>query len=230
MKLLLFSVFLLVSCNYSLAQTTLKSDTAGITIRMFDKQTLNELKNDSEFQYDKWQEPPVSWWDRFWSWFWWKVGQLLSTNGGKTTIWGLLILFGVSMIAFFVLKVTGMNRDSLFGRSSNRLPFTTTTEDINSISFDEAINEAIANGNYRLATRLLYLQALKLLSDKGYIEWQKNKTNTDYLNEVSTNQWHPVFSSLTRNFEYTWYGAAPVNQERFLSLRKQFLQFNNQLR
>ena len=230
MRYLLLFV-LLFTGKLSFAQMTVHIDTAHIEGRAFKKETLNALKQDKTFQYKQLQEPPVSLWDRFWNWFWWKVGQILRTREGKTTMWTLFTIFGVAMIVFFVMKVTGMNKDGLFGRNSQGgLRYTTGSEDIHQISFDEAIDHAIADGNYRLATRYLYLQVLKKLSDKGFIQWQLNKTNTDYLLEVAAKPWHQVFRMLTYNFEYTWYGEIPVSHDSFQELRNQFQQFNNQLK
>ena len=230
MRYLLLFVLMFLG-KLSFAQMTVQVDTAHIEGRAFKKEALNVLKQDKAFQYEQLQEPPASLWDRFWNWFWWKVGQILRTREGKTTMWTLFTIFGVAMIVFFVMKVTGMSKDGLFGRSSRSgLQYTTDSEDIHQISFDEAINHAVAEGNYRLATRYLYLQALKKLSDKGFIQWQLNKTNTDYLLEVASKPWHPVFRLLTNNFEYTWYGEIPVSHDSFQELRNQFQQFNNQLK
>lgn len=229
MKVWLFIISVLFCASLS-AQRQVQYDTSFIESRSFDNNALKELKKDRAFQYEKIKEPSKSLWDRFWSWFWYKISQLLSTKQGKRTLNVLLIIFGVSAIIFFVVKVMGMNKDGLLGRSSkDSLDYSVSADDIHSISFNEAIQEAIATGNYRLAVRLLYLQSLKKLSDKGFIEWKINKTNSDYLKEIHDRQWAPLFKSLTYNFDYTWYGEVPVSKERFEAVHQQFQSFNNQL-
>lgn len=229
MKVWLFIISVLFCASLS-AQRQVQYDTSFIESRSFDNNALKELKKDRAFQYEKIKEPSKSLWDRFWSWFWYKISQLLSTKQGKRKLNVLLIIFGVSAIIFFVVKVMGMNKDGLLGRSSkDSLDYSVSADDIHSISFNEAIQEAIATGNYRLAVRLLYLQSLKKLSDKGFIEWKINKTNSDYLKEIQDRQWAPLFKSLTYNFDYTWYGEVPVSKERFEAVHQQFQSFNNQL-
>ncbi len=228
MRIWLLVFFALLSKG-GFAQATVQRDSGVIEVRSFNQNALKEFKKQKTFQYDLVKEPSLSWWDQFWSWFWFKVREILSTNEGKTTMWTFFIIFGIAIIVFFVMKVMGMNRSGLFGRNNNDLPFVTTHEDINQLSFDEAISSAIGEGNYRLATRLLYLQALKKLSDKDYILWQPNKTNTDYLNEVSAKPWHAEFGLLTINFEYTWYGEISINKPMFEKLQNQFQHFNNLL-
>ena len=223
-------LILCLICINCFSQQQVKTDTLPVEARSFNPEDLKSIKSDNDFNYDRYKEPPRSLWDRFWSWVWFQVSQLLSTKGGRTTVWTVLIIIGIAVITFFVMKVMGMKDGGLFGRSSrDHLNYTISSDDINAISFEDAIRQAIDSSNFRLAIRLLYLQSLKKLSDRGYINWQLNKTNTDYLYETSDKNWHSLFSSLTHNFEYTWYGETPVNQERFIAVQQQFIQFNNQL-
>ncbi|HEX8462475.1 MAG TPA: DUF4129 domain-containing protein [Segetibacter sp.] len=123
-----------------------------------------------------------------------------------------------------------MTQGGLFGRTNNSpLSYDISSEDIHAINFDDAITDAIFKANFRLALRLLYLQSLKNLSDKGYINWQINKTNSDYLAEVYNKPWHSIFKSLTNRFEYTWYGERMIGKDDFDVLLAQFKQFNRQL-
>lgn len=154
----------------------------------------------------------------------------MRTKSGRRTVWAMLIGAGIAAIVFFIVKVMGMSSGGLFARTGgDGLPYTAETEDINRISFDDAIKEAIENRNFRVATRLLYLQSLKHLADKGYIQWQLNKSNNDYIREVTGKPWQSLFKKLTYSFEYTWYGEMNLANEEFQHLQVQFQQFNNQL-
>jgi len=205
-------------------------DSSKIEERSVNADAIQQLKADKDFQYDQYREPAKSLWDKFWSWVWHKIAQLMSTKQGRITVWTFVIILALAAVIFFVLKLMGMNKDSLFARTSDRdLPYSISSDDINNISFEEAIDQAISQGNFRLALRLLYLQSLKKLSDKEYIDWQINKTNSDYLYEVLNKPWHSLFKSLTRKFEYTWYGEMNIGKEDFDHLKLQFQQFNNQL-
>jgi hypothetical protein len=226
----IFFLLFVCLCTTCFAQRQVKADTSHIEKRLFSAEGLEKIKADKEFQYDRYKEPPKSLWDRFWSWFWSKISQFLSTEGGRTTMWTVFIIVGVAVIAYFIFKVVGMKEGGLFGRSSkDSLDYSISSDDIHRISFEEAIQDAIASSNFRLAIRLMYLQSLKKLSDSGYINWQLNKTNTDYLQETRDKKWHYLFSSLTYNFEYTWYGETAINKDRFGVVQQQFQQFNNQL-
>ena len=227
-------LFLIILISFfeksSIAQKQTGNDSSNVVLRSFSNSELQEFKNDKDFQYELSKEPPKSLWEKFWEWFWWKISEIMRTKTGRTTVWTILITAGLAAITFFVIKVMGMNNGGLFsGKAASNTSYTTGTEDINLISFDEAIKEAVSSRNFRLATRLLYLQSLKQLSDKGYIQWQFNKSNNDYIKEVSGRPWQPLFKKLTYNFEYTWYGEMNLANEDFQNLQVQFQQFNNQL-
>lgn len=230
MKYLLFCFFLLFCLNLTRAQTVVRNDTSKVELRSFDTQKIEELKRNKDFQYNRETEPVQSLWAKFWQWVWTKVAEAMSTRKGRITVWTVLVLAALAAIAFFIFQVTAMNKVGIFDKSRNNpLSYTVSSEDIHAISFDEAISRAITEGNFRMALRLLYLRSLKILSDKGYIEWQINKTNNDYIYEVNNKPWQPLFRSLTRQFEYTWYGEKKIGNEDFQRLQLQFQQFNKQL-
>lgn len=230
MKAFVVAILLLFSCNFLLAQPQGHNDSSNFVLRSFSDSALKEFKNDRDFQYSVTTEPTAGLWERFWKWFWWKVSEIMRTKRGRTTVWTILIATGATAIIFFIIKVTGMNNGGLFSKNAkNDLDYTTETEDINRISFDEAIKEAVSNRNFRMATRLLYLQSLKQLSDKGYIQWNFNKSNSDYIKEVAGNPWQSLFKKLTYSFEYAWYGEIDLATNEFNNLEAQFQQFNKQL-
>lgn len=230
MKNLFIFIFLFFSGNCLIAQRLVLKDSSKINVRPFNSDNLQKLRKDKDFQYIQLSEPAKSIWERFWSWVWQQIIDIMRTRKGKTIVWAVLFLAAAAAIVFFITKVMGINKEGLFGRSSGRgLQYCTAEEDIHAISFDEAIRNAAENNNFRLAIRLLYLQSLKQLSDKGYIEWQKDKTNNEYITEVTGKSWQALFKKLTGNFEYTWYGEMNVSHGNYQNIYNQFQQFNHQL-
>jgi hypothetical protein len=230
MKCLITILTFLFIYNLCGAQQQVHADTSAVQVRSINSGALQAYKKDPQFQYEKVVEPQLSLWDRFWRWFWWNVDQLLSTRSGKNTFWSILAIIGMAIISFFIYKVMQMNKAGLFVRSGNKgLDFSVGHEDIHQIAFDEEIRDAIDAGKYRLAVRLLYLQSLKILSDNNYIDWRINKTNLDYVREVAQKPWQSLFSQLTYQFEYVWYGETDIAKERFDNLHQSFKQLHNLL-
>jgi len=224
--IMLFFLFKTVTAQ----KETLGYDSSEVRQRHFTESSIKAYVNDKDFEYEKEVVETPSAWDRFWQWFWNKYNDMISTEAGKTTMQIIYWLLGIAAVTFFVLKVIKMNRMNLFRASPpGNIPYKIEDENVYTISFNEAIQQALQNGNYRLAIRLLYLQNLKTLSDKNLIVWQPNKTDADYLREISKPRLKQAFKNITDIFEYAWYGNLVVTKDDFIGIQKEFAQFQNQL-
>jgi len=143
----------------------------------------------------------------------------------------LFISLGVAAIVFIILKLAGVDVRGLIKRKpvDAGIPFTETLENIHEIDFDLNIDQAIVQHNYRLAVRLLYLKALKQLSDAQLIHWQIDKTNAAYVNELTNPDQREAFAVLTRQFEFVWYGEFAINNQAFQNIRTLFSNFKQTL-
>lgn len=227
MRWLLFVISVLV-CQGIAAQKA-AYDSTPVTPRSFSQPSIDVYKQDPQFQYEKLKEPALSLWQRFWIWVWDLVDRIMSNPGGRATVNTILILLAIAAIIFFVLKLVG-DRSQLFGGKGSRgLPYTVGTEDIHAISFDEAIQQALAAENYRLAVRLVYLHSLKLLSDRSLIDWKPGKTNTAYLQELQQHSTYDAFQRLTSEFELAWYGGEEVSREHYQDIEHAFDEFKTSI-
>ncbi|GAB3636962.1 hypothetical protein GCM10027422_25520 [Hymenobacter arcticus] len=196
---------------------------------------LRELRGQRDFQYTEVAEEPAtaSWWQRLLAWLFRLLNGVQSTTGGRvawnTIIYGLL---GAGIV-FAVLKLLQVDITRVFGRAPRRGPlaYDTTQENIHELNFAEAIAQAEATGNLRLAVRLGYLHLLKQLTDRDLIAWQPDKTNQAYLLELAASYpaAHPAFAQLTRQFEYSWYGELPVSAAGYQAVRADQLRLGQQL-
>lgn len=194
---------------------------------------LRELRSQQAFQYVKPEEKPEQ--QSVWSLFWWRLtqwlGKLLSGPGyesrGRFVVYAL---FGAAFL-YVLVRVLRLDLTGAFGRRSRAvpLPYDTALEDIHAVDFGAALAEAEASGNFRLAVRLGYLQILRHLAEQQLIAWQPEKTNHDYLRELGGTRWAPDFATLTRQFEYVWYGELPLASEAYPALRENRQQFLQQL-
>jgi hypothetical protein len=100
------------------------------------------------------------------------------------------------------------------------------TEDIFAINYQKEIDKAAASKNYRLAIRLMFLRLLKNMAQRNIIQYKPDRTNFDYLMQLSTTKYYQDFFRITRNYEYSWYGKFDVNDEAYKIIRQDFEQFD----
>lgn len=241
----LITAFFGVSPSYAGKGThkpaVLKTDTSSlVSVRHFDSTALKAYSRQPEFQYKE-DKLKLSWWDRFWRWFWNWLNHLFDFGPKKNAqighfVWAvffkyLFIVLGIAAVVFLVLRLTGVDMLNIFRRkvTSAPIPYSEFFEDINAISFDREIENAVSSANYRLAVRLLYLKCLKQLSDAGLINWEINKTNTAYIHELKDENRRSAFSRLTRQFEYVWYGEFMINEPVYSDINSSFSDFSRHL-
>lgn len=224
-------MLILLSYHLILAQEKVANDSSAITARNFVPAAINKYKSDPAFKYERIVEPPRSLWHRFWEWFWQKVAEIIGSEEGGRAVNIILILLATGILVFFIFKLTGMSNAGLFGKKNagNKLDYSIHDENIHEIDFESAISEAIENKKFRFAVRLLYLQSLKHLTDRRLINWQLNKTNVTYVQELKGNSYQQSFRDLTFQFENNWYGDIPIEENEFHQVRNLFIQFNRQL-
>jgi hypothetical protein len=217
----------------------LQMDSAQVNVRHLDTAAINKYSKLSEFQYNDDEQTTPSWWIRFWRWFWsWFWNLFKPINFGKYNpspflkvllyfLKYLVIATGVAAVIFLVLKLAGINMLHVFRRKSMsaNLPYAESLENIHDISFDDELEKAVAQHNYRLAVRLLYLKCLKQLSDADLIKWQIDKTNSAYINELTNPEQRKVFKTLTLQFEYVWYGEFAIDGPVFKNINTLFQDF-----
>lgn len=205
----------------------LKNDSSSVELRNFDLQKIKDYRVQKDFQYDEQAQVDMSWWDRFWRWFWHLFNGALGNKYSGDFIKYLLIVIVVALVVFAVIKLIGLDM-KIFATKSRAVdvPYDESMENIHEINFNEEIDKAIANRNYRLAVRLLYLRSLKLLNDRELINWQPEKTNQVYIEELTDPERKQQFSVLTLQFEYIWYGDFAIDKDSFNGLKVNFERFN----
>jgi len=201
-------------------------DRSAVPIRYPKSDHLRELQTDRAYQYSNEAPPPDNPIARFFSWLFSKLSAFLSSESYQT-VWQYVILVCIAGFVIYMLMKAEM-LDFLFPRKaqSDELAYATLAENIHEINFDLAIEDAVNQRNFRLAVRLLYLQTLKRLTDSGQINYKPDKTNRQYVHELANTPLQPDFDSLTRQFDFVWYGDFPVDEAQFGQIRQQFQQFN----
>jgi hypothetical protein len=142
--------------------------------------------------------------------------------------WFLMIGAFIALIVWFLSS----SNIRLFRRHQKNIDGTLeepVTENIFELDFEKELAKAIAAGDYRMAVRLMYLRTLRQLSDRQLINYTHEKTNTDYLFQLSGTTYYHSFFRLTRNFEYTWYGGFPLTAATFERMRSDFSGFKQQI-
>ena len=213
----------------SFAQVTdsLTVDDRSLNERSFDN--LKEKYSGKEYIYERTVETS-GWWSRFKQW----IAELFNFRTGETTsdiidlvFWiGAIIIF--LLVLFFLFKAI-VNKEGrwVFGKNSGQsiVPVTDIETNLHATDFNTLIKEAEANNNYRLAIRYYYLWLLKKLTTANIIEYDVEKTNSDYAYEIQAVPVKEQFNYTSYLYNYIWYGEFDVDQSEFNKAKDAFSQF-----
>lgn len=188
---------------------------------------LKAKYNGEEFDYSR-TKPRESLWSKIMRKLREWLATIFSSADAKSinsiTLWVLRIVAVVivGLVVYWLLKaIIGKDGNWFFSKKNKKLnpKAQTITENIHEIDFNQLITEYEQKPDYRYAIRYQYLHLLKTFTDKKLLEWDPEKTNLDYINELSKPELKGAFKNVTHIFDYVWYGEFPVTQEDYLKYK-----------
>ena len=245
MNKILYIIFLL-SCLNSFSQDTLaydevaeekiiftekdiKIDSSTIETRSFEE-NFKDNYQDSEYIYEQ-AVKESNWWDRFKKWladFFKNLFNLSSdTVSGKVVdilIKSLAVILIVFVIYLIVKSIMNGEGQWIFGKSSDKkvIHYEDIEKNIHLVDFEKLIKETLKSGEQRLSIRYYYLWILKKMSDKNMIEWDIEKTNSDYLYELKEQTFKSDFEYVSYLYNYIWYGEFELDEPTFEKAKSAF--------
>jgi len=137
----------------------------------------------------------------------------------------LFIILGGGLIVFFIIKATSAGGSLVFKgktkRKEEKIDATLEDVDIHAITYESEIAKAVAQQDYRFAVRLWFLRSLKELTDKNFISWKIDKTNSDYYYELSGSKLQKQFGSVSLLYDYVWYGEFGLDELKYRDAEKE---------
>ncbi|WP_335964368.1 DUF4129 domain-containing protein [Galbibacter sp. PAP.153] len=215
------------------SRDTLQIDKAAPLSRRHYSEDFKEAYNSDAYQYET-TSKPNGWFARFKAWLIDLVGRLFAIEnqveaGRLTTIISRVFYFLVVLaVIYFIVKAV-LNKEGrwVFGKRSDKktIQFEDVESNIYKTDFNTLIAEATATKNYRLAIRYYYLWLLKELSEKEFIEYDVEKTNSDYFNELQNEELKSKFSYASYLYNYIWYGEFSIQAEQYNTASNRFENF-----
>lgn len=203
-----------------------------------DEQSLEEFRDDPDFDYTELEEQD-NWWTRFRKWLsnvWNKFIQWLFGEGELSPFWAAFVrllpyLIIIGIIAFVIWLFYKLNPGASLLQSKEKpeVFFTEEEEIIKKGDIRALIQKALENKEYRLAIRYYYLFILKRLTEAHIINYEFDKTNSDYMAEITEKDIHKGFSRATDLYDHIWYGNFDVTPGDFKQAERVFNQLDIQI-
>lgn len=194
-------------------------DSSAIKKRSFSPD-LKQKYSDKEFIYEEELKEKTGW-TRFTEWLsYWlrKIFSFGSDNASMSVLEIIVKILAIGVVLFVIYLIVKaiMNAEGqwIFGRSSDKkiIHYDDLEKNLQLVDFEKLIKEALKSGENRLAIRYHYLWLLKKLAAKEIIEWDVEKTNSDYLYEIKSTKLKEEFAYLSYLYNNIWYGEFDLEE------------------
>jgi len=178
-------------------------------IKKFSLDKIEEFRSDTDFNYTEYQETD-NMWTQFKNWanqLWSKFIHWLFGVEKVTGFWAVLLRLLPYLIIISVLFLLGWlfmkvnPRDMLFEKQEAPQIMLSEDEDI------------IQNQDIQELIEL--------------IDWESQKTNTDYIKEIRDDTIKSKFQNITRLYDFIWYGSFEVDEKSFQKAQQKFTSITN---
>lgn len=188
--------------------------------------------NSNDFKYETViDSKQLTAWDRFWKAVADFFESLFDFGNADQTLTGfeifakIVAFLIIGFVIYLIVKLL-INKEGqwVFGKKKKNITVAElVAENIHTIDFKSIIKKSKAQKEYRLTIRYYYLWLLKSLTDKEIIEWDIEKTNSDYLYEIQSPTLKDNFQYLSYIYDYSWYGEFEINEKDFSKAEVAFL-------
>lgn len=215
--------------NIVYTEKDIKIDSSKIEELRFEP-SFKEKYNSDDFVYEE-KTKEQNFWDRFKEWLSSILEKIFGFTNNKSAmnvvdiLLNTLAVFIILFVVYLIVKSI-LNKEGkwVFGKNSDRrlINYDEIEKNLHLVDFEKLIQQSIQSGEKRLTIRYYYLWLLKKMYAKQIIEWDAEKTNSDYLYEIKNETFKNDFAYLSYLYNYIWYGEFEIDEIAFEKARKAF--------
>ncbi len=149
------------------------------------------------------------------------VGNI-NFGGGVLKILAYVFIFIIFAVLIYWIARNGFFGSKQLQKGAFQYDINIEPEDINALKIDTLLAQALINKDFRLATRLRFLELLQLLNQKGLIHWKRDKTNLNYKHQLEGTAIQLLFWQLCHSYERVWYGNYSLDEKAYQNVSERF--------
>lgn len=203
------------------------TDSSEVNIRTIDAETLQQITDEQVFEYNEIAQNPDSLMSRVYRWLMQVIQYIMDTPwAGPVIRFIFMAIFALVFVAV-INQILGGNLTTAFSKkkASESISLNVKSSELQQTDYDALLKEALSKDQYHNAVRILYLKALQQLNEAELIVWKADKTNHDYVRELSGHPAKTDFSRLTYYYEYVEYGDFQIEKKGFENVQDTFRKF-----
>jgi len=230
LQIAFYTFGLFLGNHYGFSQDTIQKDSSNLQVTYF-KDVLKERYKGDDFNYNINDTGGINLLQRilekFFGWLSDIFGFDIDFINYRTLEFIVYGFLGIATLYLLIKFLMQPRINAVFKTEIKDIDsFQYVEENLTQVNFDSLITDALNESNYRLATRYLYLKSLKLLTNKNIIDWHYDKTNSDYINEITDENTKNIFKRISYIYDYVWYGEFPIDEAVYTKNKSDFEKIN----
>lgn len=215
-KIKIVLCFSMIWLLLAIAYNAFSQDSLNVK-RAFSVDIQKELLDNEDFNYIERGEYKVNRTEGFWYWFREFMNEYFYTAiGNPVTEWIIYILVFVILTWVVVKLAMGGNKSAVELGNGNKNRLFEDLKDIDeNFNFDLAIADALKIRNFNLALRYQFIKILYHLDKLEYLRMKPDKTNSDYVRELSKSPVFQEFKPVSSMVERVLYGGYSLDEDDF---------------
>ena len=134
----------------------------------------------------------------------------------------LLLFIVITAVLFLIYRLFLSDKGMFAASVRNKHKNIAAEEIIDEDVLSRKASEAEQAGNYRMAIRYYYLVTLSSIAQKGWLQLSFDKTNYQYVRELTKKTIRTDFARITLHYEYAWYGNFKIDAVVYDAIKKEF--------
>ncbi|MBS7255933.1 DUF4129 domain-containing protein [Flavobacterium branchiicola] len=204
-------------------------DTTTVEAKTFAKD-FKKKYTDADFVYET-KPLEKTLWDDFKEWLASLFRKMFTFKNPQASLNFVALLLKiiavlVIIVVIYLIVKALINKEGrwIFGKDAQKrsIIYSDAEKNIHLLDFEKLIKESIQSGQKRAAIRYYYLWLLKVMAQNRYIEWDIEKTNSDYLYELQNPVHKEEFTYLSYLYNYIWYGEFEIDERTFIKTENRF--------
>jgi len=138
-----------------------------------------------------------------------------------------LLIVILAVLIWFLISSKIISAQSFLSRKAGTInssdPKFENPESVSDIDeLQSLLQEALDQNQYQAAVRIRFILLLRLLDEKKLLKFKIDKTNRNYIDELSGSGHHYDFRKVVLIFEKVWYGRLTVSRSEFYAISNLF--------
>ncbi len=150
-------------------------------------------------------------------------------NSDIVKVISILLFIGILVYVLYQLMGTKNQVKNSKLVLVSEIDFEKVEDNLPESNLETYLQQALHQHDYKQAIRIHFLSIIQLLHQLELINWQRDKTNYEYAQEMMHQQSYDTYQQLMITYEIVWYGDTQLTHAIYQQIAPSYTEYKKQL-